>query len=97
MVTKFDDKGKIFTQVISKKPYTVIIQTTRQTIRGTIHVRPNERVIDEINSSAQFIAVTEATVLDLDGKLLYESSFVTLNRDQIIWLLPMDDILPQKE
>jgi hypothetical protein len=97
MVTKFDDKGKIFTQVISKKPYTVIIQTTRQTIRGTIHVRPNERVIDEINNSAKFIAVTDATVVDLDGNMLYQSSFVTLNRDQIIWLLPMDDILPQNE
>jgi hypothetical protein len=96
MVTQFDDKGKIFTQVISKKPYTVIIQTTRQTIHGTIHVRPTERVIDEINNSAKFIAVTEATVMDLDGSLLYESSFVTLNRDQIIWLLPLDDMQVHK-
>lgn len=92
MVTQFDDKGKIFTQVISKKPYTVIIQTTNQTIRGTIHVRPTERVIDEINGSAKFIAVTDATILDLDGNHLYESSFITLNRDQIIWLIPLDEM-----
>ena len=29
MVTQYDDKGKIFTQVISKKPVPVIIQTTK--------------------------------------------------------------------
>ncbi len=97
MVTQFDDKGKIFTQVISKKPYSVIIQTTRQVIRGVIHVRPTERVIDEINHSLKFIAVTEATVSDLDGKLLYESSFVTLNTDQIIWILPVDEIQANKD
>ena len=97
MVTQFDDKGKIFTQVISKKPYTVIIQTTHQTIRGTIHVRPTERVIDEINNSAKFIAVTEASVMDPDGNLLYESNFVTLNRDQIIWLLPVDEMQANKD
>ncbi len=97
MVTQFDDKGKIFTQVISKRPYSVIIQTTRQTIRGTIHVRPTERVIDEINHSLKFIAVTDATVTDDEGKFMYESSFVTLNTDQIVWILPVDEIQANKD
>ena len=97
MVTQFDDKGKIFTQVIAKKPYSVIIQTSRQMIRGTIHVRPTERVIDEINHSLKFIAVTDATVTDQDGVFLYESSFVTLNTDHIIWILPVDEMQSSKD
>jgi hypothetical protein len=96
MVIPFDDKGKIFTRVITKRPFPVIIQTTRQVIRGTIHVRPSERVIDEINNSEKFIAVTAAVVSDLDGNLLYESSFITLNRDQIVWLIPLDEIQSNK-
>jgi hypothetical protein len=97
MVMQIDDKGKIFTQVITKNPHSVVIQTTRQMIHGTIHVRPTERVMDEINNSEKFIAVTDATVTDLNGNLLYESSFLTLNRDQIIWLIPLDDTAPKKD
>jgi hypothetical protein len=92
MVTQFDDKGKIFTQVISKKPVTVIIQTDKQTIRGTIHVRPTERVIDELNHTQPFMAVTDASVLDENGAVIYSCNFLTLNTDHIVWIIPADEI-----
>jgi hypothetical protein len=92
MVTQFDDKGKIFTQIISKKPVTVIIQTNLQMIRGTIHVRPNERVIDELNHSQPFLAVTEAEVMDAQGAPLFASNFLTLNTAQIVWMIPVDEM-----
>ena len=96
MVTQFDDKGKIFTQVISKKPVTVIIQTDRHTIRGTIHVRPTERVIDELNHTQLFMAVTDVTVMDESGKILYESNFLTLNTSHITWIIPADEVTEPK-
>ncbi len=92
MVTQYDEKGKIFTQIISKKPIPVIVQTTKNVIRGTVHVRPNERVIDELNLSTQFIAVTDASILDDQGKQTYQCDFVTLNKEQIIWIIPDEDV-----
>lgn len=92
MVTQYDEKGKIFTQVISKKPVAVIIQTSTHMIRGTVHVRPTERVIDEMNLSAQFIAVTEARVLDAQGSQIYACDFLTLNKNEIIWIIPDDEV-----
>ena len=96
MVTQFDDKGKIFTQVISKKPVTVIIQTVQHSIRGTIHVRPTERVIDELNHSQPFLAVTDAEVMGSDGEVCYTSNFLTLNTDQIVWIIPVEEISDNK-
>jgi hypothetical protein len=92
MVTQFDDKGKIFTQVISKKPVDVIIQIGIQTIRGTIHLRPTERVIDEINHTQGFMAVTDATVLNASGEVMYITSFLSLNVDHITWVIPSEEI-----
>jgi hypothetical protein len=96
MVTQFDDKGKIFTQVISKKPVAVVIQTILNTIRGTIHVRPTERVIDELNHSQPFLAVTEANVIAADGSVAYSCNFLTLNTDHIVWIIPADEITDHK-
>jgi uncharacterized protein YcfJ len=50
MYSNFEEKGKIFTQVVTKKPINVTIQTTNQLIRGKIHIRPEDRVKDEFES-----------------------------------------------
>lgn len=92
MVTQYDNKGKIFTQVIAKKPVSVIIQTTTNIVHGTIHVRPSERVIDEMNMSIQFIAVTDVAVKNVSGEELYTCDFLTLNKDQIVWIIPDDEV-----
>lgn len=92
MVTQYDEKGKIFTQVITKKPVPVIIQTATHRIRGTVHVRPDERVIDELNNSSNFIAVTEARVMGDNEEQLYGCEFLTLNKEQIIWIIPDEEV-----
>lgn len=97
MVTQYDDKGKIFTQVISKIPVEVIIHVGGQIIYGTIHLRPNERVIDEINNTQGFVAVTAATVSNTNGTILYESNFLSLNMAHIIWVIPADEINHSKD
>jgi hypothetical protein len=93
MALPFDDKGKIFTNVIPKRPIAATIQTQSQLIQGQIHVRPSERLKDEINRSDQFIAVTNAVIFDSSGQILYKCNFLTLNRDHILWLIPDEDII----
>ena len=93
MSIRFDEKGKFFTDVISKETVHVIIQTVIHQIHGTLHVRPNERLRDEINRSEQFIAITNASIMDNNGKLLYQCEFFAINVDQIIWILPESEII----
>jgi hypothetical protein len=92
MFSQFEDKGKIFTQVVSKKPVSVIIQTTRNRIQGKIHIRPEDRVKDELNRRETFIAVTDAIVYSLEDEILFTSSFLTLNTEHIIWMIPEGEL-----
>ncbi len=92
MVTQYDDKGKIFTQVVSKQPVLVTIQTVNNVIRGAIHVRRDARLKDELNDSDRFLAVTEAVVYNLSNEELYHSNFLVLNLDQIVWVIPEEEI-----
>ncbi len=92
----FDEKGKFFTDVISKEAVPVIIQTPAGRIEGKIHIRPGERLKDAINQSEPFFAVTEATLYDLNQNRLYETNFLAIHREQIIWLLPEDQIVEKQ-
>ena len=91
MVTSYDDKGKFFTQVVHKRPVAVTIQTIYHTIRGTLHVRPDQRVKDELNGNESFIAVTDATVFNQAGDALYENPLMIVNHEHIVWVIPEDD------
>ena len=88
MSLHYDDKGKFYTEYISKNSVEALIQTVTNRIKGFIHIRNEERISDELNQSAQFLAVTEATIYDLNGLELYRSPFLAINRDQIVWLAP---------
>lgn len=91
MVTQYDDKGKIFTQVVTKHPVPVIVQTAQYQIRGILHVKPDQRVKDELNGQERFIAVTDAVVYNSDNVELYRSSFLVLNTAHIQWLVPDEE------
>ena len=97
MFKDFDEKGKIFTNVVSKVPIEVIIQTVSARIHGEIHVKPDERLKDELNQSEQFLAVTNAKILDQEGNPPYESQFLTINKNQIIWIIPEGDLENSKK
>ncbi len=88
MVTSYDEKGKIFTQVVSKQPVPVVIQTHTNLIKGTFHVRTDHRVKDEVNEQEHFVAVTNAVVYDHQNTELYKAPFLIVNTDHIIWLIP---------
>ena len=93
---EYDERGKIFTKVVSKVAVNVIIQTTGQLIHGKIHVKPEERLSDELNLEEKFIAVTNGVIYSLEGQILYEVNFLSLNRSQIIWIFPASELIEPK-
>ena len=91
MVTQYDEKGKFFTQVVSKHPVPVTFQTLENLIKGTLHIKPNLRVKDELNGQERFIAVTDAVVYNTLNEEVLHTSFLVVNTDHIIWLVPDDE------
>lgn len=89
MTVEFDEKGKIFTEVVSKVAIPAIVQTTQHLIRGNVHVRRDERFKDELDRNEQFLAVTEASILGADGQTLHQSRFLAVQRSQIVWIMPV--------
>lgn len=89
---QYDEKGKIFTEIIPKESVRVVVQTVTNRIVGYFHARSDNRLKDELNNirDEQFIAITDATVLDAQGDELYRSDFLALNRSHIVWLIPID-------
>jgi hypothetical protein len=93
MITQYEEKGKIFTTKVTKNQREVLIQTTTNKIRGFIHVQIDLRLLDELNESNHFFALTDVEILDVNEKVIYKSNFLAINTDQIIWILPSDEII----
>jgi hypothetical protein len=91
MTFEYDDKGKFFTDVISKIPVSAMVQTTTHLVEGSIHVRRDERVKDELSRTQNFLALTDAKVFDSEGNILYASDFIAIQTQQIVWVLPKED------
>ena len=90
MPTFIDNKGKFFTDVISKELVRVEIQTLTQFITGDLHVKRNVRVVDMLNSAEQYLALTGVKVYDLRGDEIQNCPFLAVNRDQIVWIIPQE-------
>ncbi len=88
---EYDEKGKVFTEVVRKQPLPALVQTSMHSIQGYIHVRPGERVKDELDRNELFLAMTNAQVLNAEGKVLYETPFIAVRREQIIWVIPLEE------
>jgi hypothetical protein len=91
MVIEYDDKGKIFTDVISKRTILATVQTTTHLMRGQLHVRRDQRIKDELDREKTFLAMTDVSVLAPDGQILYQAPFLAVNRAHIIWVFPEQD------
>lgn len=93
MSIEYDEKGKYFTNIIQKVPVPSIVQTTTNLIRGLIHVRQDERLKDELEVDEQFVAVTDVSVLDSDGKVVYSGPFLAVQKAHIVWIMPLKEEL----
>ena len=94
MDLRVDDKGKYFTPRVSKESIAVAMRTTEHLIIGQVHVRPDQRLKDELNNSLdRFVAITEARVYDPSGiKLLFESDFLLVASEHVIFVSPLDAV-----
>ena len=88
MTIEYDEKGKIFTDIVSKIPLYATIQTTTHMLRGRIHVRRDQRMIDELDLDENFLAITDVSVLGADGQVLFQSPFLAVRRAHIVWVIP---------
>ena len=96
MTIEYDEKGKIFTEVISKIPIQATVQTTTHLLRGQLHVRRNQRIKDELDANENFIALTDVSVLGPDGQTLFQAPFMAVRRSHIIWVIPEQDKTEEK-
>ena len=88
MTIEYDDKGKVFTDVVSKVAIPAVVQTTQQLIRGNIHVHRDERLKDELDRDELFLAMTDVSMFGADGQETHEARFVAVRRAQIVWVMP---------
>ena len=88
MTIEYDEKGKIFTDIVTKVAIQATVQTTTHLMRGLIHVRRDQRIKDELDVNENFLALTDVTVLTLDGQVLFQAPFLAVRRSQIVWVLP---------
>jgi hypothetical protein len=88
MTIEYDEKGKIFTDVVSKVAIPATIQTTTHLLRGHIHARRDQRIKDELDRDENFLAVTEVSVLGPDGQNLFQAPFLAVRRSHIVWVIP---------
>ena len=92
MTIEFDDNGKIYTDIIRKTPIPVMIQTITHRIHVNIHVKQDQRIKDELDTTENFIAITDALIYASDGQILYQTNFIAVQRDEIIWVMPDSDV-----
>jgi hypothetical protein len=57
-------------------------------IKGTVHVRKDARLKDELDQDNLFLALTKADVLNTEGKVLYHTEFIAVQKKQIVWVMP---------
>jgi len=88
MTIEYDEKGKVFTDIVSKVAIPAIVQTTQHLLRGNIHVHRDERLKDELDRDELFLAMTDVSVIGAEGQVIHESRFLAVRRAQIVWVMP---------
>jgi len=70
----------------------VVILTTNHRIKGYISLYSNARLTDYIVEAKPFIAVTDAEVMGINSKLIFNTSFLNVQKDHIEIIVPADMI-----
>lgn len=92
MTIDYDEKGKFYTDIISKVAFGARIQTSSHLIEGMIHIRSDFRLKDELDCDEPFLAVTNACIYNTDHELLFRTQFIAVRRDQVTWVTKEEDI-----
>jgi len=68
--------------------------TEQYMIVGEIAMFADSRLTDFMVGANNFIALTDVTVCALDGKPLFKSSFLNVQTEKIVIILPEDMVTP---
>ncbi len=68
----------------------VLILTEHFRITGEVALMQGARLTDYLVSSKLFLAVTDAEILDHEGRRVLFSSFLNIHRDHIEVIVPID-------
>jgi len=73
---------------LKKERLEVIVRTNSEKIEGEIQILPGTRLLDALNRQDEsYIALGEAKVYSIaTEKLLFQSNFLALNKDQIVMI-----------
>lgn len=69
---------------------TVHIYTAQFVIVGDIAMFADTRLTDYMISAHDFIAVTDARVRDIEGRPLFKSRFLNIQKDKVIMITPAE-------
>jgi hypothetical protein len=83
-------RGKYFTDVVRTEPVPVVIQLEGSRVYGDVHLHPEHRLLDQLNESAGFLAVTNVRLEEPAGPIT--SSFMAIRLDRIVWVVPEAEI-----
>jgi hypothetical protein len=97
MAAQIEGQEEFSAQYVSKKPTSVTIQTIDHRLHGDIHVGLGKRLKDELDGGLQFLPVTNVLVYSDSGEILYRTHFLLINRDQLVWILPDEDLIQDDE
>jgi hypothetical protein len=78
--------------LVRKTPVPVVVRTNHHFIIGNFFIRPAIRLIDEFINGERFIALTDATVFDVNGRLCYRTKFITISREHVEWVIPKGEM-----
>ena len=88
---RVDAKGKYYTTHVSKQSVDVTVRVQDSIIQGTLHLAPDNRLKDELNTSETFLAITNAQIWEVNGaQPLYATQVLMINKDQIAWIFPRE-------
>ncbi|MBI5304283.1 MAG: hypothetical protein HY868_19275 [Chloroflexi bacterium] len=89
MPLEVDDKGKYFTERISKRGLLVTLSIRGTRAQGTMYLSRDNRLKDEWNNAERFVALTDAKIWSADGaRLIRETGLLIVNKDQVDWICP---------
>ena len=91
---RYDKKGKLFTEKVTKDRVRVTIQTCAGRLTGHLHVPPDQRMKDDLNNSTGFLAVTQGSLLDEQDQETTSFDFLAINKEQIIWVIEDEEREP---
>jgi acyl CoA:acetate/3-ketoacid CoA transferase beta subunit len=71
----------------------VTILTKHFRLEGDIDLIPGARLTDFMNEAKKFMVVTNATVIDFNGKEILRGQFMNVSVENIIVILPFGKIV----